>query len=148
MRRGLPGGAALAAALALAAAAACAQETTWDCQVVGPRQSSYFQPAAITVRIDSAGGPVTVDDELVRQISVIPLRAKLEQSGDRKVRILWTLKDLADDPARRYAGNGDSTTLQRLTITATGEGLLVTTIAPPFFPVVQLRAPVRCSHRK
>lgn len=99
-----------------------------DCQT-GERANSYFQPARIKVKLDTASGIAEIRDDLTAKLNDRPVRGKIENFNDIRLTIIWRLRDLPRDPKLSYPAGVANVLHQRLTVRTGGAGTLVSTTA-------------------
>lgn len=115
-----------------------------ECKVSN-RTNSYFQPAAITLHLDTDTGIARVSDELVAKAGKASAKGKIETYNEIRLTVTWSIRDLPRDPKLSYNPTAANVLRQRLTVRVGAEGTLVSVTAGQSATATrEFRADVTC----
>ena len=124
LRRVLALSAALSGVLLAAASAALATVINLDCRV-GERTNPFFQPATITLRLDTGTRRAAVRDDLTAKVKPDPVKGRIETFNEQRLTVVWRTRDVPRDPKLSYNSVAASELTQRLTVRTGGGAVLL-----------------------
>ncbi len=115
-----------------------------ECRV-GERSNLYFQPATITLRLDTEKMRAEARDDLSAKVVSGPVKGKIETFNEKRLTVVWRTRNVPRDPKLSYSANIASELTQRLTVRTGGGGVLLSiTQGAAVTAVREFRATAQC----